>query len=78
MRKCARDIGVLVPDSYCVSSLSEAYEIIKNTDSFFYPIMIKPVDSSASRGVFKINSDYDLSEKFDVSLKYSKCKKSNY
>jgi len=48
-----------------------------NEISFFkFPIIIKPVDSSGSKGVSKINNVDELKFKFDDAIAYSKKKKS--
>jgi len=41
----------------------------------FFPAIIKPIDSSASRGVKKVNSKEELKKEFEISLSYSNAKK---
>ena len=40
-----------------------------------FPLIIKPLDSNSSRGVFKLENEADIAERFPESLKYSKSKK---
>ena len=42
---------------------------------FKMPVMIKPVDSSGSRGVSKIDSIEQLEEKVNLALRFSNCKR---
>ena len=39
------------------------------------PIILKPIDSNASHGVFKAESEWDIREHFDEALSFSKGKK---
>ena len=72
MRKAARDAGIPVPDFCEVKDLYEALEAVKKIG---YPAIIKPVDSSGSRGVFKINNQYELRAKFGESMVNSNSKR---
>lgn len=71
MRESADKLGVSIPYSFIVSSLEDAIKKLNTEKKVSYPFMIKPVDSSASRGVFKIRSEIELREKFDISMSYS-------
>lgn len=51
-----------------VSSLESAQGVAKEIG---YPVIIKPVDNQGSRGVFRIDSEAELSDKFDLSLSVS-------
>lgn len=68
MRKAAKEAGVYVPDFAQTNSFDEAKSIAKRIG---FPLMIKPVDSSGSRGVYKINSIKELCDNFFISQKYS-------
>ena len=68
MRQAAKDAGVGVPEFNHVSSLAEAADV---AESMGYPLMIKPVDSSGSRGVRRINSVEDLKREYDAAKSYS-------
>jgi len=60
------------PFSASFSSLSEAEEYL---NSVTQPVMIKPVDSSGSKGVFKITSPEQLPLAFAEALSYSRVKR---
>jgi biotin carboxylase len=55
----------LVPQFKIIKSKDMLYEID------YFPCVIKPVDSSGSRGVQKVNNLKELIEAYDHSLKYS-------
>jgi biotin carboxylase len=68
--KFASSIEVRVPKTKLVKSLEDVLEF--NCE---FPIVIKPVDSTMSRGFSKINCPRDINEKLLVhSLKFSKSK----
>ena len=68
MRERARDLGIAVPEFSKASALDEAKTALARIG---LPAMIKPVDSSGSRGVYKINRVEDLERYFDHSLSFS-------
>ncbi len=68
MRKAAQEAGVNVPEFGRASDLTEAISISKKIG---FPLMIKPVDSSGSRGVIKINNLHELKLKYNIAEKYS-------
>ena len=49
-------------------------ELEKDEDFFMYPVMLKPVDSSGSKGVVKLNSLKNSLEEFESAMKYSRSK----
>ena len=61
--------GFLVPEASAVSTYDEAYEFLKR---FNKRVVIKPVDSSGSKGVFSIEPGEDFKEKFQNALSFSK------
>lgn len=71
MRNEAAKAGVAVPKSTIVSNADEIAEKIQTMN---FPLMMKPVDSAASRGVYKVNSLEEIQEKLSESLSYSKTK----
>ena len=73
MRKAAKNAGISVPESICAASFEDAKRLIDGYLTF--PLMMKPVDSAASRGVYKVNSLAELEEKFEDSIIYSKSNK---
>ena len=56
-----------------------AYEeiniMLAEIKDFHFPIMVKPVDSSGSKGVKKINSADELRAAVEAAIVYSKCKR---
>lgn len=66
LRQHLSNYGFNVPD----------YRIIKSKESLksinYYPVIIKPIDSSGSRGVQKANNYEELLISFDSSIHYSK------
>jgi biotin carboxylase len=53
-----------------------SYEtLLFDIDKFTFPIMIKPVDSSGSKGVFKVISICELKEGFDYAISFSRGKR---
>lgn len=80
------DIAKLIKDKYYVTkkiyhsgntSLKQLYRVenlatlLKLKKKLKYPLMIKPVDGSGSRGVFKIENEKELLDLFNVSLECS-------
>ena len=72
MRKAAEQIGINVPFCVCVSCVEEAEAAIKDNQILNFPLMMKPVDSAASRGVYKVQDIDHLKKKFELSKNYSK------
>lgn len=68
MRIAAREAGVAVPEFFRADNIEEA---VKGARELEWPLIIKPVDSSGSRGVLKINSEDELIAQFEESKKYS-------
>ena len=64
--------GFHVPKAKGYSKLEEA---AKEIDGFKFPVMVKPVDSSGSKGVSKINHSSELENAVKAALVYSRCKR---
>lgn len=62
------------PNAKGYSSIKEAYEDIKN-DKFKLPLIVKPVDSSGSKGVSKIENISDAINKLENAMSFSRGKK---
>lgn len=68
--KFARSLGIPVPESALVFSLDEIKEFGRLHG---FPIIIKPVDSTMSRGFRKIESESDINQfLYDSTKKFSK------
>lgn len=68
MREAAEKTGVAVPKFKKVESIEEALSV---AEKIGYPVMIKPTDSSGSRGVYKICSPDELEKNFIISKNFS-------
>ena len=75
MRQAAEKAGIAVPKFICASSVDELIRRLEQNEELQFPLMMKPIDSAASRGVYKVHSIYDIQQKFDMSQQYSKSKK---
>lgn len=71
-RKFLRDNGFNCPQSYDTENYEDALD---NIAEFQFPLMVKPVDSSGSRGVSRIYSLEELKPTFDIALGFSKVKR---
>lgn len=71
MRECASQIGINVPEHFVSDSYERATVLIKEKGMSF-PLIMKPCDSDASRGVYKLNGYEDLEKYFDSSKAFSK------
>lgn len=65
MREFCHKHGLLSPQFRCCTCLNEALEFF---DQLQKKCIIKPLDNSASRGVFSINNEAELKEHFDESI----------
>lgn len=54
---------------------SERIKLFKEIDKFTFPLMIKPVDSSGSKGVKKITCVAEIESAIEDAMLYSKCKR---
>ena len=68
MRNAAQKAGVGVPNFDHAFNLNEAIEVAKKIG---YPLIIKPTDSSGSRGVRLIDSVENLKNYFDTAKNFS-------
>lgn len=68
MREFASKKGIKVAKNYKTDKLFDGLEFAKQIK---YPVIIKPVDSDASRGVYKVYSDDELATHFDNARKFS-------
>ncbi len=74
MRMRMKDYGLDGPNFMLVTDQMSLDEICDACKEFHYPLIIKPVDLSSSRGVQKIDTINDLKEALDYSLGWSKIK----
>ena len=71
-RKFLQDNNFATPKAMGFTSYEEAK---KEIDKFNFPIIIKPVDSSGSKGVSKLNTKKLLKSKIEYALSFSRCKR---
>ncbi len=71
-RNFLKNNGFNCPQSYNTGDYKNALEKISG---FKFPLMVKPVDSSGSRGVNRIYSIKELKAAFDAALGFSKVKR---
>ncbi len=57
MKEALRDMGDIIPRSYCVESPGELEEAARHVG---FPAVLKPVSASASRGIFKVDDPASL------------------
>jgi carbamoyl-phosphate synthase large subunit len=68
MMREAQKVGVDVPEFAIASTLEEAG---RKAEEIGFPIVLKPADQEASRGVIKVNNRAELEDNFAVTLGYS-------
>ena len=73
-RKFLRNNNFNTPKAEGYSDIDKAFNDIKN-DVFKFPIIVKPVDSSGSKGVGKINKGDDIKEKLAYAMSFSRSKR---
>ena len=73
MHQCARLLNINVPESFLLHNLEEAENVIKKRQLSF-PLIMKPVDGSASNGVIKVDSLDEIRLHFEYSQHFSKSK----
>lgn len=71
-REYLRDNGFNVPKS---KSYTDYESVAADADKFSYPVMVKPVDSSGSKGINKILSKDEIEFAYNDAMKYSRCKR---
>jgi biotin carboxylase len=71
-RKYLKDHNFNVPETFCYQDYDS---FIADKDKFNFPVMVKPVDSSGSKGINKICSVDELDFAFEDAMKYSRCKR---
>lgn len=54
---------------------TEIERMFREIDTFRFPVMVKPVDSSGSKGVKKVESRQELIKAVDEAMVYSRCKR---
>lgn len=73
MREFGRKHGLKYPEYKCCKTVDDAISLLAEIK---HPIIIKPLDSNASHGVFKCVSEDDVKKHFAESLSFSRVEKS--
>lgn len=68
MRNAAKKVGVAVPEYTSCESIDDAVSFAMRVG---FPLIMKPVDNCASRGVIKVESLSELRDQFSNSIKES-------
>lgn len=68
-REFLRRNGFVTPKARSYQDFEEI-----NTQEWKYPVMVKPIDSSGSKGVMKVESEKDLKRAYTYALEYSRAK----
>lgn len=71
-RKYLKENDFFVPEmgSYC-----DYNEMVADIAKFTFPVMVKPVDCSGSKGINKIYNESELKFAYEDAMKYSRCKR---
>lgn len=73
MREFSKKHGLRYPEYKFCKTVDDAIALQKEINK---PIIIKPLDSNASHGVFKCNNEEDIRKHFDESMSFSRVEKS--
>lgn len=71
LREIMKREGIYTPKFWCISDLQQ----LTCLEKIAFPVVIKPVDSSASRGVRLVTKFGDLAKIYNDTIVYSKSKK---
>ena len=72
MREFCREHGLKYPKYRLCKNAEEAIDLLHEISA---PIIIKPLDSNSSRGVFKVKCENEILECFEEALAFSRSKK---
>ena len=71
-RKFLKENGFCTPEAKGYQDIQEAYEDLK-ANKYQFPVIVKPVDSSGSKGVGKIDFLNNCMGKLENAMSYSRC-----
>lgn len=71
MRQTCKDAGLPVPDFKICKTVEDAQEMLQKHGK----IIIKPIDSQSSRGVYTVTDEATLRDKFEDTMSYSNRRK---
>ena len=70
-RRFLKDNGFITPDFKLINSFEELFTI---SQSCSFPKILKPTDSSGSKGVVLLNSNHDIKKQYDYAMNFSRRK----
>lgn len=73
-RKFLSENGFSTPKAAGYTNVNDALEDIRN-NRYIFPVIVKPVDSSGSKGVSRIDSINDAEEKLQYAMSFSRGKR---
>ena len=73
MREFSKQHGLKYPEYKFCKAVEDAVSLLKEIKK---PIIIKPLDSNASHGVFRCDTEEDIRKHFDESMSFSRVEKS--
>lgn len=73
MREFSKKHGLRYPEYRLCKTVEDAVALLKEIQR---PIIIKPLDSNASHGVFKCSNEEEIRQHFDESMSFSRVEKS--
>lgn len=73
-REFLKNNGFCIPKAKAYSNIADAKKDLLNS-VFKYPVIVKPVDSSGSKGIEKIDNCNDIQNKLEEAINYSKVKR---
>lgn len=71
-RQFLKEHNFNVPETFCYTDYES---FIADKNKFKFPVMVKPVDSSGSKGINKIYSVDELDFAYNDAMNYSRCKR---
>lgn len=71
-RQYLKEHNFNVPETFCYTDYED---FMADKDKFRFPVMVKPVDSSGSKGINKVCSVDELDFAYNDAMKYSRCKR---
>lgn len=71
-RQYLKEHNFNVPETFCYTDYEN---FMADKDMFRFPVMVKPVDSSGSKGINKVCSVDELDFAYNDAMKYSRCKR---
>lgn len=75
MRTAMKEGKINGPNFVLITNKMSYDDVRFSVAKFSYPLIVKPVDLSSSRGVFKINCEENLKEGIDYAMEWSEKKK---